>query len=59
MSPVTMPAAIAQAHAETLVGVALTQLIRPGSSAVYGNFLMDLKSGAPTYAESSLLAVLE
>ncbi len=58
MSPVTMPAAIAQAHAETLVGVALTQLIRPGSSAVYGNFLttMDLKSGAPTFgtAESSL-----
>ena len=58
MSPVTMPAAIAQAHAETLVGVALTQLVRPGSSAVYGNFLttMDLKSGAPTFgtAESSL-----
>jgi trimethylamine--corrinoid protein Co-methyltransferase len=58
MSPVTMPAAIAQAHAETMVGVALTQLIRPGSSAVYGNFLttMDLKSGAPTFgtAESSL-----
>jgi len=40
------------------VGVALTQLVRPGSSAVYGNFLttMDLKSGAPTFgtAESSL-----
>ena len=58
MSPVTMPAAIAQAHAETMVGVALTQLVRPGSSAVYGNFLttMDLKSGAPTFgtAESSL-----
>ncbi len=58
MSPVTMPAAIAQAHAETMVGVALTQLIRPGSSAVYGNFLttMDLKSGAPTFGtpESSL-----
>ena len=51
MSPVTMPAAVAQAHAETMVGVALTQLIRPGSSAVYGNFLttMDLKSGAPTF----------
>ena len=58
MSPVTMPAAVAQAHAETMVGVALTQLIRPGSSAVYGNFLttMDLKSGAPTFGtpESSL-----
>jgi trimethylamine--corrinoid protein Co-methyltransferase len=58
MSPVTMPGAIAQAHAETLVGIALTQLIRPGSPVVYGNFLttMDLKSGAPTFGtpESTL-----
>ena len=58
MSPVTMPAAVAQAHAETMIGVALTQLISPGSSAVYGNFLttMDLKTGAPTFGtpESSL-----
>ena len=58
MSPVTMPAAIAQAHAETLVGVALTQLVRPGSSAVYGNFFktMDVKAGAPTFgtAEESI-----
>ncbi len=61
MSPVTMPAAVAQAHAETMVGVALTQLIRPGSSAVYGNFLttMDLKSGAPTFGTpESTLATL-
>jgi len=27
MSPVTMPGAIAQAHAETLVAIALTQLV--------------------------------
>jgi len=58
MSPVTMPGAIAQAHAETLVGIALTQLVRPGSPVVYGNFLttMDLKSGAPTFGtpESTL-----
>jgi len=61
MSPVTMPAAVAQAHAETMVGVALTQLICPGSSAVYGNFLttMDLKSGAPTFGTpESTLATL-
>ncbi len=43
--------AIAQAHAEVLVGVALTQLTRPGAPAIYGNFLssMALRSGSPTF----------
>lgn len=58
MSPVTQAALIAQAHAEAMVGIALTQLVRPGSPVVYGSFLttMDLKSGAPTFGtpESSL-----
>jgi len=51
MGPVTQPALIAQAHAEAMVGIALSQLVRPGSPMVYGNFLttMDLKSGAPTF----------
>ncbi len=51
MGPVTQPALIAQAHAEALVGIALSQLVRPGSPMVYGNFLttMDLKTGAPTF----------
>ena len=51
MGPVTQPALIAQAHAETMVGIALAQLVRPGSPVVYGNFLttMDLRSGAPTF----------
>jgi|TARA_B100001105_G_scaffold179758_1_gene145225 trimethylamine--corrinoid protein Co-methyltransferase len=51
MGPVTQPALIAQAHAEAMVGIALAQLVRPGSPMVYGNFLttMDLKSGAPTF----------
>ena len=51
MGPVTQPALIAQAHAETLVGIALAQLVRPGSPVVYGSFLttMDLRSGAPTF----------
>ena len=41
--------AVAQAHAETLVGVALGQLVRPGSPAIYGNFLssMALRSRQP------------
>ena len=51
MGPVTLAGDIAQAHAETLVGVALGQLTRPGSPVVYGNFLssMALRSGAPTF----------
>ena len=47
MGPVTLAGDIAQAHAETMVGVALGQLTRPGSPVVYGNFLssMALRSG--------------
>jgi trimethylamine--corrinoid protein Co-methyltransferase len=60
MSPVTMPAALAQAHAEAMAGIALSQLVRPGCPVVYGNFLttMDLKTGAPTFGtpESTLAA---
>lgn len=51
MGPVTLAGDIAQAHAETMVGVALAQLIRPGCPVIYGNFLssMALRSGAPTF----------
>ncbi|QDG79668.1 trimethylamine methyltransferase family protein [Labrenzia sp. PHM005] len=51
MGPVTTAGAIAQAHAETLAGCALTQLVRPGAPVVYGNFLSStsLKSGSPTF----------
>jgi trimethylamine--corrinoid protein Co-methyltransferase len=51
MGPVTLAGAVAQAHAETLVGVALGQLVRAGSPVIYGNFLssMALRSGSPTF----------
>ena len=51
MGPVTPAGAVAQAHAEAMVGVALTQLVRPGAPVIYGNFLttMSLRSGAPTF----------
>jgi len=61
MSPVTQPALIAQAHAEVMVGIALTQLVCAGAPVVYGSFLttMDLKSGAPTFGTpESTLATL-
>ena len=58
MGPVTVPALVAQAHAEAMAGIALSQLVRPGSPMVYGNFLttMNLRSGAPTFGtpESTL-----
>ncbi|MBZ0162576.1 MAG: trimethylamine methyltransferase family protein [Notoacmeibacter sp.] len=51
MGPVTSAGAIAQAHAETMAGCALTQLERPGAPVIYGNFLssMSLRSGSPTF----------
>lgn len=51
MGPVTQPALIAQAHAETIAAIALTQLVKKGAPVVYGNFLttLDLQTGAPTF----------
>ena len=51
MSPITVPAALAQAYAENLVGLALTQLARPGAPALFGVFLtsMSMQTGAPTF----------
>ncbi|MCP5080734.1 MAG: trimethylamine methyltransferase family protein [Alphaproteobacteria bacterium] len=50
-APVTMAGAVAQAYAEVLVGCALGQLERPGSPAIFGNFVtsVDLRSGSPTF----------
>jgi trimethylamine--corrinoid protein Co-methyltransferase len=51
MAPVSVPAALAQQTAEVLAGVALVQLVRPGSPCVMGSFLSatDMKSGAPAF----------
>lgn len=58
MGPVSIAASIAQAHAEALAGLALGQLARPGSPAIYGNFFttVTLRSGSPTFGmpESAL-----
>lgn len=57
MGPVTQAALIAQAHAEAMVGIALSQLVRPGAPVVYGNFLttLNLKTGAPTFGTPEAL----
>lgn len=51
MSPVTIPATLVQQIVETLSGVALAQLIRPGCPVVFGSFLstIDMQSGSPTF----------
>jgi len=51
VSPVTMPGAIAQSMAESMVGCALTQLVRPGAPAILASFLssISLRSGSPTF----------
>ena len=51
MAPVTLAAALVQQNAEALFGIALTQLVRPGTPVVYGAFTsnVDMRSGAPAF----------
>jgi trimethylamine--corrinoid protein Co-methyltransferase len=51
MSPVTIPAALAQQIAESLSGITLSQLIRPGAPVVFGSFLsnINMQSGSPQF----------
>ncbi len=51
MTPVTLPAALAQQTAEALFGIALAQLVRPGTPCLYGAFTsnVDMKTGAPAF----------
>jgi len=51
MAPVTIPGALALAHAEALFGITLTQLVRPGAPVMYGSFTsnVDMKSGSPAF----------
>ncbi|MCU9850669.1 trimethylamine methyltransferase family protein, partial [Defluviimonas sp. WL0024] len=51
MTPVTLPAALAQQNAEALFGVVLTQLVKPGAPVMYGAFTsnVDMRSGAPAF----------
>lgn len=50
-SPVTLAAAAAQQNAETLAGIVLAQIVRPGAPVLYGGFLtgMDMRTGAPAF----------
>jgi trimethylamine--corrinoid protein Co-methyltransferase len=58
MAPVSVPAALVQQNVEALAGIALVQLVRPGTPSVLGSFLSatDMKSGSPAFGgpESAL-----
>jgi trimethylamine---corrinoid protein Co-methyltransferase len=51
MSPVSIPASLAQQMAEALTGITLSQLIRPGCPVIFGSFLsnIDMQSGSPCF----------
>ena len=58
MAPVSVPAALVQQTVEALAGIALVQLVRPGTPCVMGSFLSttDMKTGSPAFGgpESAL-----
>jgi trimethylamine--corrinoid protein Co-methyltransferase len=51
MSPVSIPASLAQQLAEGLAGIALAQAIQPGCPVILGSFLSntDMQSGSPSF----------
>jgi trimethylamine--corrinoid protein Co-methyltransferase len=51
MAPGSVAGTLTQVLAEVLAGVAYSQLIRPGSPAIFGTFVtsIDMNSGAPTF----------
>ncbi len=51
MSPVSIPATLAQQIAEALAGISLAQLARPGCPVILGSFLsnIDMQSGSPQF----------
>jgi trimethylamine--corrinoid protein Co-methyltransferase len=51
MAPVSAPAALVQQTTEALAGIALVQLVRPGTPCIMGSFLSttDMKSGSPAF----------
>ena len=51
MGPVTAAGCMAEILAETMAGLALTQLVRPGAPAILGSFVgaISMRTGAPTF----------
>jgi trimethylamine--corrinoid protein Co-methyltransferase len=51
MAPVSVAGTLTQVLAETLAGIAYSQLVRPGAPVIMGAFVtsIDMNSGAPTF----------
>ncbi len=51
MSPATLAGSLAQQNAETLAGIALAQLARPGTPVLYGSFgtYADMRAAVPVF----------
>lgn len=51
MAPITLEGALVLSHAESLMGITLTQMTAPGAPITYGSFSsnVDLKSGSPAF----------
>jgi trimethylamine--corrinoid protein Co-methyltransferase len=51
MGPVTAAGCMSEILAETLAGMALTQLVRPGAPVILGSFVgaISMRTGAPTF----------
>jgi len=51
MGPVTTAGCMAEILAETMAGMALTQLVRPGAPVIMGSFVgaISMRTGAPTF----------
>lgn len=51
MGPVTAAGCMAEILAETMAGMALTQLVRPGTPVILGSFVgaISMRTGAPTF----------
>lgn len=61
MSPVSLAGTLALQNAEALAGIALVQMINPGTPIIYGSFMtnIDLQSGAPVFGSpESQLALI-
>jgi len=57
MAPVSLAGALALQHAEAMAGIALTQIVRPGSPVLYGGFTsnVDMKTGSPAFGTPEYL----
>ncbi|MFQ6548387.1 trimethylamine methyltransferase family protein [Aestuariibius sp. 2305UL40-4] len=60
MAPVSVVGTLTQVLAEVMVGVAYSQLVKPGAPVIFGTFVtsIDMNSGAPTFGTPEASQIL-